>query len=96
MHNFCFGPFCERTRPHEEPCFSLRGPAIALNRKVPKAPVVWIGEWVGGLVGGDQMTPSIFLISGYINKHDVLILNMASKIVHRHNIKSYEYFKFQN
>ena len=52
--------------------------------------------WVGGLVGGDKTTPSIFPISGHLNKHDVLIPNMASKIVYTNNIKSYEHFKFQN
>ena len=51
---------------------------------------------MGGLVGGDQTTPSIFPISGHLNKHDVLIPNMASKIVYTNNIKSYEHFKFQN
>ena len=24
MQNFCFGPFCGRTRPYEEPCFHPR------------------------------------------------------------------------
>ena len=56
----------------------------------------WVGGLVGRLVGGDQTTPSIFPISGHLNKHDVLIPNMASKIVYTNNIKSYEHFKFQN
>ncbi len=49
-----------------------------------------VGWWVGGLVGGweggwvgcDILPPSIFFIFKYINKQDVLIPNMVSKIVY--------------
>ena len=45
----------------------------------------WVGGlvgWsVGGSVGGDQKGPSILLIFKYVNKQDMLILNMVSKIV---------------
>ena len=47
-------------------------------------------------MGGDQKSPSIFLIFKYVNKQDALILNLASKVVYDNNIKSYEQFKFEN
>ena len=47
-------------------------------------------------MGGDQKGPSIFLIFKYINNLNALILNMVSKIVYGHYIKSDEHFKFQN
>ena len=47
-------------------------------------------------MGGDQKSPSIFLIFKYVNKQDALILNLASKVVYDNNIKSYEQFKFAN
>ena len=43
-----------------------------------------------GWVGGDQNNPSIYLEIEYSNKQDVLIPNLASKIVYRFYIKSYE------
>ena len=55
----------------------------------------WVGGWVDGWVGGDQKGPSIFLNFGYINKQDVLIPNMVSKIVYGFFIKSYEHFTFK-
>ena len=64
--------------------------------EISKTFIVRMGGLVGRLVGGDQTTPSIFPTSGHLNKHDVLISNMASKIVYTNNIKSYEHFKFQN
>ena len=41
-----------------------------------------VGRWKGGCVGGYQKGPSIFLIFKYINKQNVLILNMVIKIVY--------------
>ena len=37
-----------------------------------------------GWVGGDILGPLIFLKIGYNNKQDVLIPNMASKVVYGH------------
>ena len=37
--------------------------------------------WVGGWVGGDQKGPSIFLNFIYVNKQDILIPKMLSKVV---------------
>ena len=59
-----------------EPIISLRGPAIALHRRAPKARVV--------RMGGDILGPSIFLKFKYSNKQDVLIPNLASKVVYSH------------
>ena len=42
----------------------------------------WVGGWVDGLVGGDILGPLIFLKIEYNNKQDVLIPNMASKVVY--------------
>ena len=36
---------------------------------------------MGGWMGEDQQFPSISLIFKYINKQDLLILNMVSKVV---------------
>ena len=41
-----------------------------------------MGGWVGGWVGGDILGPLIFLKIGYNNKQDVLIPNMALKVVY--------------
>ena len=41
-----------------------------------------MGGWVGGWVGGDILGPSIFLKFKYSNKQDVLIPNLASKVVY--------------
>ena len=49
------------------------------------------GRWVGG----DEKGPSIFLHIGCSNKQDVLIPNLASKIVYGFLIKSYEQIKFE-
>ena len=35
--------------------------------------------WVGRLVGGERKSTSIFLIFKYVNKQDILILNMFDK-----------------
>ena len=51
---------------------------------------------MGGWVGGDQKCPSILLIFKYVDKQDVLIPNMVSKVVYGFFIKSYEHFNFQN
>ena len=52
----------------------------------------WVYEWVGG----DILCPSILLLKfGYINKNDVLILNVASKVVYGHSTKSYDQFLFE-
>ena len=48
----------------------------------PKNFIVRMGGWVGGWVGGDILGPLIFLKIGYNNKQDVLIPNMASKVVY--------------
>ena len=37
--------------------------------------------WVGGLVGCDVLPPSISFNFGYVNKHNVLVTNMVSKLV---------------
>ena len=50
--------------------------------------------WRGG---GDQKRPSIFLIFKYnINKKNMLIPNIVSKIVYGFSKRSYKHFKFQN
>ena len=51
---------------------------------------------MGGWVGGDILGPLSFLKILYNNKQDVLILNIASKVVFDHWIKSDEKFKFEN
>ena len=43
-----------------------------------------------GWVGSDQKGPSIFLYLHYSDKQDLLILNMASKIVYDNKVKSFE------
>ena len=68
----------------------LWGPALALNPSAERE-VVRVGGWVDG----DQKCPWIFLKFGYSNKHDVLIPNMASKIVYCYKTKSYEKIKFE-
>ena len=50
---------------------------------------------MGGWVGGDQKGLSIFFIFEYINKQNVLILNMASKVVYGFFVRSYDHFNFQ-
>ena len=42
----------------------------------------WMDGLMGGWMGGDQKGLLIFLIFKYINKQDVLIPNIASKVVH--------------
>ena len=49
-----------------------------------------------GWVCGNNLGLLIFLKIGYNNKQDVLIPNMASKVVYGYQIKSYEQFKFEN
>ena len=49
------------------------------------------GWWV---VDGGKKVPSFFFT--YINKKNVLILNMVLKVVYGFFIRSYEHFKFQN
>ena len=51
---------------------------------------------MGGWVGGDFFGPLIFLKIGYINKQDVVIPDLASKVVYGNHIKSYEHSKFEN
>ena len=43
-------------------------------------------------IGGDQKVPSILLIFKYVNKQNVLIPNMVSKLVYVFLIKSYDPF----
>ena len=47
--------------------------------------VGWGDKW-----GGDETCPSILLIFKYVNKQDVLITNMVSKLVYGFCIKGYE------
>ena len=77
MHNFCFWCFCERTHPHEESCYFLRGPVITLNRRAPKARVVPVG---GGWVDGDQKG-SIFLNFKYVDQYVLRLLNIGRVFV---------------
>ena len=49
-----------------------------------------------GWTDGDQKCPSIFFIFEYVNKQNVLILNMELKVVYNFFLRSYEHFKFQN
>ena len=50
--------------------------------RMPKTFTVWMGRWVDWWwLGGDKKGPSIFLKFEYCNKQDVLILNMALKVV---------------
>ena len=54
-----------------------------------------LSGWVKGW--GDQKRPSIFLIFKYnINKKNMLIPNIVSKIVYGFSKRSYKHFKFQN
>ena len=54
----------------------------------------WTDGWkVDGMWTGDQKCPSIFLSFKYVNKQDVLIPNMVSKVVYGFFIRSYEHFK---
>ena len=46
-------------------------------------------------MGGDNFSPLIGLIFKYVNKLDVLIPNMALKVVYGYYFKSYEQFKFE-
>ena len=49
----------------------------------------WVGEWMCG----DILGPSILLFKlGYNNKNDVLMLDMASKVVYDHSTTSYDQF----
>ena len=45
-------------------------------------------------MGGDFLPPSILLIFRYVNKLDVLVTNMALKLVNGFYIKSCEQLKF--
>ena len=56
----------------------------------------WVDGWMGGWVGCDQKGLSIFFIFEYINEQNVLILNMASKVVYSFFVRSYDHFKFQS
>ena len=47
---------------------------------------------MGGWLGDDQNGPSILLIFKYVNKQNVLIPNMVSKLVYVFLIKSYDPF----
>ena len=76
---------------HQLTFFSLRGPAKALHQRAPKARVVRMG----GLVGGDKKGFLILLIVKYVNKQDVLIPNMVSKVVYGFFIQICKLFKFQ-
>ena len=54
---------------------SLRGPVLTLPQRGRQPEL-------SGWVGGDILGPLIFLKIGYNNKQDVLIPNMASKVVY--------------
>ena len=54
------------------------------NRRKPVSGWVGVGGWVDWWVGGDILGSLIFLKIRYNNKQDVLILNMASKVVYGH------------
>ena len=49
---------------------------------------------MGGWVDGDDMGPLIRLILEYMNKPDVLVSNLVSKIVRMFHIKSSEHNSF--
>merc|ERR1711954_320189 len=53
-----------------------------VNRPFSNRRKTLLSGWVGGWVGGDILGPLIFLKIGYNNKQDVLIPNMASKVVY--------------
>ena len=52
--------------------------------------------WVGERVEDNQNVPFLFLIFRYVKKEGMLILNVVSKIVSRHQIKSYQPSYFKN
>ena len=54
----------------------------SVNRPFSNRRKTLLSGWVGGWVGGDILGPLIFLKIGYNNKQDVLIPNMASKVVY--------------
>ena len=56
----------------------------------------WTDGRMDGWTDGDQKCPLIFFVFKYVNKYDVLIPNMVSKVVYGFFIRSYEHFKFQN
>ena len=58
--------------------------------KISKTFIVRVGGWVDGA----QKCPSIFFIFQYVNKQDVLILKMVSKILYGFFIESYDHFNF--
>ena len=58
-------------------------PSGSSESPTPSAPEGRVlSGWVGGWVGGDKKGPSIFLKFKYSNKQDVLIPNLASKVVY--------------
>ena len=64
------------------PPFSL--PSGSSDSPTPMAPEGRAVVRMGGWVGGEILVPLIFLKIGYNNKQDVLIPNMASKVVYGH------------
>ena len=46
-----------------------------------KSFIWWVGGWMDGWVGCDNLPPSIFFIFTYVNKHKVLVTNMVVKVV---------------
>ena len=53
-------------------------------------------DGLGGWMGGDNLPSSIFLKFKHVNKWDVLISNIALKVVSGFFMKSYEHFNFLN
>ena len=66
--------------------FSQKCNIISITNVLPRM----LSEWVcvGLLVNGDQNVPYIFFYSRNINIQHTLILNMVSKLVYSHLIKS--------
>ena len=56
----------------------------------PTTCAIYCGGWVGRWVG--RISSPIYLIFWYINKQNVLISNMVSKIIYGFVIKSYDLF----
>ena len=52
-----------------------------VTQQVRSAENLCLDGWMGGWVADDILGPSIFLEYRYSNKRDVLIPNMASKVV---------------
>ena len=49
-----------------------------------------MGGWMGGWVGADIVFSSVFFIFRYIDKNNILVINILSKFVNVFEIKSYD------